>query len=98
MPDARSPGTPTPGLLHLLPVPHRPWSDISLDFVTGLPPLQGNTTILTVVDRFSKMVHFIPLPKLPSAKKMAEIMLSHVFCLHGFPRDVPVLCPGFLPQ
>ena len=79
---------PTCGLLHPLPVPHRPWSDISLDFVTGLPPSKGNTAILTVVDRFSKMVHFIPLPKLPSAKETAEVVLHHVFCLHGFPRNV----------
>ncbi|XP_060924550.1 uncharacterized protein LOC132998821 [Limanda limanda] len=71
-----------------LPVPHRPWSDIALDFVTGLPPSKGNTTILTVVDRFSKMVHFIPLPKLPSAKETAEAVLEHVFRIHGFPKDV----------
>ena len=69
-------------------MPHRPWSDISLDFVTGLPPSKGNTTILTVVDRFSKMVHFIPLPKLPSAKGTAEAVLLNVFRIHGFPRDV----------
>ncbi len=36
--------------LRPLPVPHRPWSDISLDFVTGLPPSEGNTTVLMVVD------------------------------------------------
>lgn len=30
-------------------------------------PLDGNATILTVVDRFSKAVHFIPLSKLPSS-------------------------------
>jgi len=76
------------GLLRPLPVPHRPWSDISLDFVTGLPPSQGNTTILTIVDRFSKMVHFVPLPKLPSARETAEAVLFHVLRLHGFPRDV----------
>ena len=79
---------PPAGLLCPLPVPHRPWSDISLDFVTGLPPSEGNTTVLTVVDRLSKMVHFIPLPKLPSAKETAEVMLRHVFRLHGFPKDV----------
>lgn len=73
---------PAPGLLHPLPVPHRPWSDIAVDFVTGLPPSEGNTTVLTVVDRFSKMAHFIPMSKLPSA------MLHHVFRIHGFPRDV----------
>ena len=79
---------PPSGLLQPLPVPHSPWSDISLDFVTGLPPSEGNTTILTVVDRFSKMVHFIPMPKLPSAKGTAEAVLLHVFRIHGFPKDV----------
>ncbi|KAK5935669.1 hypothetical protein CgunFtcFv8_021011 [Champsocephalus gunnari] len=76
------------GLLQPLPVPHRPWSHISMDFVTGLPISKGNTTVLTVVDRFSKMAHFISLSKLPSAKETAEVMLSHVFRIHGFPRDI----------
>ena len=39
------------GLLQPLPVPQRPWSHISLDFVIhGLPPSDGNTVIPTVVD------------------------------------------------
>lgn len=79
---------PPQGLLRPLPVPYHPWSDISLNFVTGLLPSEGNTTILTVVDRFSKMIHFIPLPKLPSAKETAEVMLVHMLRLHGFPRHV----------
>lgn len=44
-----------------LEMPKHPWSHIALDFVTGLPPSSGNTSILTVVTRFSKSVHFIPL-------------------------------------
>ncbi|KAJ0059379.1 hypothetical protein NL108_016159 [Boleophthalmus pectinirostris] len=76
------------GHLLPLPVPHRPWSHISLDFVSGLPVSSGHTTILTVVDRFSKMAHFIPLAKLPSAKETAELMLQHVFRLHGLPTDI----------
>ena len=77
-----------PGLLQPLPIPHRPWSHIALDFVTGLPASHGNTVILTVVDRFSKTAHLIPLPKLPTARETAEIMLKHVFRLHGLPSDV----------
>lgn len=69
-------------------MPSRPWSHIALDFVTGLPASNGNTVVLTVVDRFSKAVHFIPLPKLPSAKEMAQVLINHVFRLHGIPTDV----------
>ena len=76
------------GLLRPLPIPHRPWSHIAVDFVTGLPPSEGNTTILTIVDRFSKAVHFIPLPKLPSALETATLLIQHVFRLHGIPLDI----------
>lgn len=76
------------GLLQPLPVPRRPWSDISLDFVTGLPASEGNTVVLTVVDRFSKMVRFIPLPKLPSAKETAEVLLVQVCRVFGFSRSI----------
>ncbi len=83
----KSSNAPPTGLLQPLPVPWRPWSDISLDFVTGLPPSEGNTTILTV-DQFSKMVKFIALPKLPSAKETGEALLHHVFRIHGFPSNI----------
>ena len=79
---------PPAGFLQPLPVPRRPWSHIALDFVTGLPPSHGNTTILTIVDRFSKSVHLVPLPKLPSAKETADLLVQHVFRLHGLPVDV----------
>lgn len=76
------------GLLHPLPIPTHPWSHIALDFVAGLPLSQGNTIILTIVDRFSKSVHFVALPKLPSAWEMADLLMAHVFCLHGIPVDI----------
>lgn len=82
--NQHKPSHQTPvGLLHPLPVPH-PWSLISLDFFTGLPSSNGHTTILMMVDRFSKMA----LPKLSSAKETAELVLKHVFCLHGLTEDV----------
>lgn len=58
-----------------------------MDFITGLPP-SGNTVILTIIDRFSKAVHFIALPKLPSALKAAKIMTQQVFRLHDVPQDI----------
>ncbi|XP_067231400.1 uncharacterized protein brd8a isoform X2 [Chanodichthys erythropterus] len=75
----KSSNQPPIGLLHPLPIPSRPWSHIALDFVTGLPPSRGNTVVLTVVDRFSKAAHFIPLPKLPSARETAQVVVDHVF-------------------
>ncbi|KAL0172527.1 hypothetical protein M9458_032838, partial [Cirrhinus mrigala] len=69
-------------------IPSRPWSHIAMDFVIGLPPSDGNTVVLTVVERFSKAVHFIPLPKLPSARETAAIVLDHVFRIHGLPVNV----------
>ncbi len=79
---------PPAGLLQPLSVPSRPWSHIAMDFVTGLSLSDGKTVLLTVVDRFSKATHFIPLPKLPSARETATIVLDHVFRIHGLPVDV----------
>lgn len=79
---------PPSGHLHPLPIPRRPWSHIALDFITGLPESEGNTVVLTVVDRFSKSVHYIPLPKLPTAKETAQLLVQHVFRIHGLPTSV----------
>ena len=79
---------PPAGLLRPLPIPGRLWSHVALDFVTGLPTSQGNNTILTIVDRFSKMVHFTALPKLPSAAETADLLVSQVVQLHGIPQDI----------
>ncbi|KAL4007327.1 hypothetical protein ACER0C_001179 [Sarotherodon galilaeus] len=84
----KTPSAPQAGLLRPLPVPKRPWSHIAVDFVTGLPPSSGNTTILTIVDRFSKAAHFVALIKLPTALETAQLLTQHVFRLHGIPQDI----------
>uniref|UniRef100_A0A8C7HG43 Gypsy retrotransposon integrase-like protein 1 n=1 Tax=Oncorhynchus kisutch TaxID=8019 RepID=A0A8C7HG43_ONCKI len=84
----KSTNRPSSGLLHPLPIPRRRWSHLALDFVTGLPPSVGNTVILTIVDRFSKFAHFVPLSKLPSATETSEILVSEVFRVHGLPSDI----------
>uniref|UniRef100_A0A3B3HZY6 Gypsy retrotransposon integrase-like protein 1 n=1 Tax=Oryzias latipes TaxID=8090 RepID=A0A3B3HZY6_ORYLA len=85
---SKSSSSPPSGLLHPLSTPSRPWSHIAVDFVTGLPPSQGNSVVLTVIDRFSKFVHFIPLSQLPSAAETAEVLVQFVFRHHGIPSDI----------
>ncbi|KAL0201043.1 hypothetical protein M9458_004230, partial [Cirrhinus mrigala] len=85
---SKTTNTPSTGELQPLPIPKRPWSHISVDFVTGLPDSDGKNTILTIVDRFSKAVHLVALTGLPSAKTTAELILEHVVRLHGFPKDI----------
>uniref|UniRef100_A0A3P9IIW0 Gypsy retrotransposon integrase-like protein 1 n=1 Tax=Oryzias latipes TaxID=8090 RepID=A0A3P9IIW0_ORYLA len=85
---SKSSNSPPSGLLRPLPTPHRPWSHIAVDFVTGLPPSLGNTVIFTIVDRFSKAVQFIPLPQLPTATETADLLVNSVFRHHGIPADI----------
>lgn len=79
---------PPAGLLQPLPVPGHPWSLIAVNFFMGLSPSEGNTVILTVVDRFSKIVHFVLLSKLPSAMETTNHLVAHVVWLHCWPKGI----------
>jgi len=76
------------GLLQPLPVPQQPWSQIAIDFITDLPNSQDHTTILTIIDRFSKAFCLIPFPKLNSALETAEQLCNCVFRIYGHPEDI----------
>ena len=54
---------------------------IGFDFVTSLPLSNGHTVLLTVVDRFSKAFHFIPLPELRTTAETTQLLVQHVFRL-----------------
>ncbi|KAK3519568.1 hypothetical protein QTP86_034655 [Hemibagrus guttatus] len=56
--------------------------------VEGSPAYRGNTIIMVIVDRFSKAARFVPLPKLPTAKETAELIIIHVFRVFGIPQDI----------
>ena len=76
------------GLLQPLQVPFAAWTSISTDFTTHLPESQGHTQIMVVVDRFTKMAHFIGLSENATAKDVADTFLREVWKLHGLPTEI----------
>ena len=68
--------------------PEEPWQDISLDLITRLPKSHHYTAILVIVDRFSKMAHFIPTHHDSDAPMIAQLVFDNIVRLHGFPRSM----------
>jgi len=85
---SKSPRHAKYGLLQPLQVPYAVWSSISTDFITQLPESQGKTQIMVVVDRFTKMAHFIGLHENATAKDVADTLLREVWKLHGLPTEI----------
>jgi len=55
------------------PIPNMPWTDISVDFIMGLPEAQGYDAILVVCDGFTKQVHIISTTKETNSLGLARL-------------------------
>ena len=76
------------GLLKSLPVPDVPWKSISMDFIVSLPESNNYTAILVIVDRLTKMSHFIPTTNNVDAPQTAQLFFDHIYRYHGLPSDI----------
>jgi hypothetical protein len=74
------------GLLQPLPVLEWKWEEIGMDFVIGLPRTQnGNDSIWVIIDRVTKVSHFILVKTTFGGATLARIYLKEIVRLHGIP-------------
>jgi transposase InsO family protein len=80
------------GELASLPYPSRPWKEITMDFITGLPESTHRgavyDSILVVMDRYTKMGRYVPCNKTVDAEELADIIMDEVIRPHGIPEGI----------
>ena len=60
-----------------------------MDFIVGLPRTQvGYDSIWVIVDRLTKVAHFILVKTTHSSARLAELYMSIIVCLHGVPKKI----------
>ncbi|GJP41256.1 hypothetical protein CLOM_g921, partial [Closterium sp. NIES-68] len=74
------------GLLQPLPVLKQPWQVVSLDFIIGFPTTtSGHDAILVVIDKLSKMGHFIPTHTTARTQEAAQLFVCYIISQHVIP-------------
>ena len=69
-------------------IPEKPWMHILADFITKLPIAQGYDSILVVVDKLTKIVHFIPTTEKTLAEGLARLFRDNMWKLHGLSESI----------
>ena len=65
------------------------WEEIVVDFIVGLPRTQsGYDSIWVIVDRLTKVAHFIPIMTTYSGPQLAELYMSRMVCLHRVTKKI----------
>jgi hypothetical protein len=77
------------GLLQPLKIPEWKWKEISMDFIVGLPCTQsGYDSIWVIMDRLTKVAHFIPVKESYRGAQLVELYMYQIVCLHGVPKII----------
>jgi hypothetical protein len=72
-----------------LKIPEWKWEKIGMDFIVGLHCTQaGYDSIWVIVDRLTKVGHFIPVKATYSGARLTELYMSQIVCLHGVPKKI----------
>jgi hypothetical protein len=73
----------------VLPIPKWKWEDISMDFINGLPRTpRGDDSIWVIIDRLTKVAHFIPVCTTYGGDKLAKLCIDNILKLHGVPKSI----------
>jgi len=76
------------GLLHANKAPDRPWKSMAMDFITDLPKSEVYDTILVVIDRLTRMSHFIRCSKDLDAQQFTNLFMKEIVRLHRLPHEI----------
>ena len=75
------------GLLQPLPIPKENFDLIEMDFMTGFPKSKrGNDAIFVVIEKLTKVAHFLPIKESITSAQLAELYTSRIVSLHGIPQ------------
>jgi hypothetical protein len=77
------------GLLQPMQIPEWKWKEVGMDFIVGLPRTRnGYDSIWVIVDRLTKVAHFLPVKTTYTGPQLAELYMERIVCLHGVPKKI----------